>query len=93
LFSLEERRLQGDIVEAFQYQKGAYKKAGEGLFTRACSHRTTGNGFKLKAGRFRLNIRKKFFTLRVVRHRKRLAREAMDAPSLAVCSRLGWMEL
>ncbi|KFV96993.1 hypothetical protein N326_12617, partial [Eurypyga helias] len=42
------------------------------------------SGFKLKAGRFRLNIRKKFFTKRVVKHWNRLPREAVDAPSLAV---------
>ncbi|GAB0182190.1 hypothetical protein GRJ2_000684300 [Grus japonensis] len=33
LFSLEKRRLQADLIAAFQYLKGAYKKAGEGLFT------------------------------------------------------------
>ncbi|KFW87077.1 hypothetical protein N305_09091, partial [Manacus vitellinus] len=42
------------------------------------------NGSKLKECRFRLDIRKKFFTVRVVRHWQRLHREAVDVPSLQV---------
>ena len=67
---------------AFQYLKGIYKQEGEWLFMRVDSHRTRGNDFKLRRGRFRLDIRRKCFTQRVVTHWNRLPKEAVDAPSL-----------
>ncbi|KFW08110.1 hypothetical protein N327_01720, partial [Fulmarus glacialis] len=82
LFSLKKRRLRGDLIAAFQSLKGAYKKDEDRLFSRACCNRTRRNGFKLKEGRFRLDIRKKFFTMRVVKHWNRLPREVADVPSL-----------
>jgi len=84
LFSLEKRRLQGDLTAAFQYLKRACEKAGEGLFSRAHSGRTRGDSFKWKEGRFRLDIRKKFSARRAVRPWHRLPREAVAARSLAV---------
>ena len=67
---------------AFQYLKGAYQQEGEWLFMRVNSDRTRGNGFKLGQGRFKLDIRKKFFTQRVVTRWNRLPKEVVDAPSL-----------
>jgi len=67
LFSLEKRRLQGHLTATFQYQKESYRKAGKRLFIRAGSDRMRENGYKLEEGRFRLDIRKKFLTVRVVR--------------------------
>jgi len=68
LLSLEKRRLQGDFIAAFQYLKQAYRKDGENLSSRGCYDRTRSNGFKLREDRSRLDIRKKFFTMRVVKH-------------------------
>jgi len=82
LFSLEKGRLHRDLIVAFQYLKRSYKKDGDKVFSRACCDRTRGNGFELKEVRFRVEVRKRFFTGREVRHWHRLPREAGDGPSL-----------
>ena len=91
LFSVEKRSLQGDLIAAFQYHSGGQKKKEDRFSTRDCCETTRGNGFRLKEGRIRLNIRKIFFT-RVVRHWNRLPIDVVDAPSWRH-SGSGWTRL
>jgi len=65
-----------------QYLKGACKKDGDKLFSGACCNRTRSNGLKVKESKFTLDTRKKFFTMRVVKHWNRFPREVMDDPFL-----------
>ncbi|GAB0203101.1 hypothetical protein GRJ2_002775700 [Grus japonensis] len=85
LFSLKKRRLQGDLIAAFQYLKGPTGKLERDCLSRG---EVIGQGvmasLKTKEGRFRIDVRKKFFPVRVVKHWHRLPREVVDAPSLEV---------
>jgi len=68
LFSLKNRRLRGDLVNACKYLMGGCQEDGAKLFSLVSRDRRRGNGHKLKHRKVRLNMRKNFFTLRVTQY-------------------------
>ena len=87
MFSLEKRRLRGDMITLLDYLKGCHTEEGQDLFSILPECRTRNNRFKLQEARFRLEIRKNFLTVRAVRQWNQLPREVVGSPTLEAFKR------
>ena len=84
LFSLHKRRLRGDLMACYKLVRGDWQALGESLFSQALPGVTRNNGQKLAEGKFRLDIRRRYFTVRVARICNQLPSEVVLAPTLGV---------
>ena len=84
LFSLEKRRLRGDLINVYKYLRCRRQRDVDRLFSAVRGNRTRGNGHKLKHWKFCTNVHKNFFMVRVMEHWNRLPREVVESPSMDI---------
>ena len=82
LFSLEKRRLKGDVINIYKYLRCGRQRDKARLFSVLCGDRTRGNSQGLKHRKFCTNVLKNFFTVKVTEHWNRLPGEVVESPSL-----------
>ncbi|XP_059831389.1 uncharacterized protein LOC132397106 [Hypanus sabinus] len=88
LYSLEKRRMRGDMIEVYKILRGIDRVDSQRLFPRAPLLSTRGHGFKLSGGRFKGDIRGRFYTQRVVGAWNALPESVVEADTLVKLKRL-----
>uniref|UniRef100_A0A6I8QAX7 Reverse transcriptase domain-containing protein n=1 Tax=Xenopus tropicalis TaxID=8364 RepID=A0A6I8QAX7_XENTR len=82
LFSLEKRRLRGDMITLYKYIRGDYRQLGDVLFSHKNNQRTRGHPYRLEEQSFHLKQRRWFFTVRAVRLWNALPSDVVMADSV-----------
>lgn len=85
--SLEKSRMRGNLIILYSFLRRSGQGGAELLLSLVCTDRMSGSGSKLPKERFRLDIRRHFFSERVVKPWNTLPRELIDAPTLSVFKR------
>eukprot|EP00061_Rhincodon_typus_P006310 g26830.t1 len=78
-FSLEHRRVRGDLIEVYKIMRGMDRVNSYGLFPRVVESTTRGHRFMVRGERFKRDLRDNFFIQRVVRVWNKLPEEAVEA--------------
>ena len=84
LYSLEFRRLRGDLIETYKIMKGLDRLEAARLFPLTTETRTRGHSLKIRGSQFRTELRRNFFSQRVVNLWNSLPNEAVEATSINV---------
>ena len=74
---------------AFQYLEESYEQKDQ-LFIQSDSEKTRGNGYKIKVGRFRLDVRKKFFTQESSEALEQVVQRSYQCPIIGIHGQIGW---
>uniref|UniRef100_A0A8C5PPB0 Reverse transcriptase domain-containing protein n=1 Tax=Leptobrachium leishanense TaxID=445787 RepID=A0A8C5PPB0_9ANUR len=82
LFSLEKRRLRGDLITLYKYIRGHYQPLSDNLFINRTIHRTRGHPFRLEERKFSLKHRKGYFTVRTIKLWNSLPVEVVGSESV-----------
>ena len=82
LYSLEKRRVRGDMIEVWKIMKGKENVDRASLFTLDTNGVTRNNGYKIVGKRFSLDITRNFFTYRVVEEWNKLPAEVVNSNTI-----------
>lgn len=93
LFNLEKRTLRDDLISAYNFLTGGRRRGGSALLSLVTCDGAQGNRMKLCQEKFRLDMRKRFFTEKLLGHWNRQGSGQASESQASQSSRNIWMML